>query len=351
MRYHLFPLALAYSAVLRIRHLLFDIGIVRSHSFDLPVIGIGNISLGGTGKTPHTEYLVRLLQSDYRIAILSRGYKRRTKGFLLADAHTTARDIGDEPRQYVKKFPDVLVAVDEKRVRGIRCLLKHTPQPDLILLDDAYQHRRVKPGLEILLTEYSRVFSKDYLVPAGRLRDLKSAAVRAPVVVITKTPKVFSHFLQVDLMDKLKPVSHQLVFFSYIEYGTIRPVRNTKPVTLPRKLANILLVTGIANTRDLVTYLQAKCSFLTHKDYPDHHQFTEKDILDIVHTFTYTIGSNKIIVTTEKDAARLEESPYFRHLKDLPVFYIPIEVKFHQTGEVSFDDYILDYVTSHSKNH
>lgn len=350
MRFLLFPFVPVYHLVLLIRHWLFNIGLLRSESFNVPVIGLGNLSFGGTGKTPHVEYLVRLMQKQYHLAVLSRGYKRSTKGFLMSTTESGVKDIGDEPRQLKHKFPNLMVAVDEKRSRGIHLLLQQSPSPDVVLLDDAFQHRRVKPGLEILLTDYHHLYSKDYLFPIGRLRDIKLAARRASVIVVTKTPHVFSPFIKVDLLESLKPKPNQKVFFSFLKYGNFVPLGKKNQVAIPRSVGTILLVTGIADAEPLKDYLKNKCVDLIHHSYSDHYQFGEKDILHIVNSFDHIIGKNKIILTTEKDAGRLEESPYFRHLKNLPVFYLPVEVRFHQTEEESFDEFIINYVKSNKRH-
>lgn len=350
MRFLLFPFALLYQVILLFRHLLFDVGLLKSNSFAVPVIGVGNLRLGGTGKTPQIEYLVRLLQNQYHVAVLSRGYKRTTKGFLLANEDCSVEEIGDEPHQLLRKFPQLTVAVDEKRSRGIEELLAIKNPPRIILLDDAFQHRYVKPGLEILLTDYHNLYTQDYLFPVGRLRDINRAAKRASVIVVTKTPHVFSPFIKTELLEAIKPRPSQKVFYSYIKYGNFVPLAKKKQISVPRSLGTILLVTGIADAEPLKDYLRHKCIDLMHHSFSDHHQFSEKDILSIGNTFEHIIGKNKIILTTEKDAGRLEESPYFRHLENMPVFYLPIEVKFHQTEHESFDEYILNYVKNSRRN-
>jgi tetraacyldisaccharide 4'-kinase len=348
MRILLFPLALLYHALLVIRHMLFDIGILPSESFNLPVIGVGNLNLGGTGKTPHTEYLIRLFWKTHKVAVLSRGYKRKTKGFLLGTSESTAEDLGDEPKQYLNKFTDITVAVDEQRRRGIKQLLKMENPAEIIFLDDAFQHRYVKPGLNILLTDYHNLYTKDFLVPAGRLRDIKSSAKRADIIVVTKTPSVFSPFIEQSLLESLKPKKGQLIFYSYIKYGNLKPVNNLNQIIIPRSISSILLVTGIENPYPLKEYLNNKCIDLIHISFPDHHEYTEKDLSDIAYNFDKIIGRNKLIITTEKDAARLTDSPYFRTLENLPLFYQPIEIGFHKRSGISFDEYINDYVRKNS---
>ena len=223
MRKLLLPISLIYSFVLFLRHKLYDWHILKSKSFDIPNICVGNLNLGGTGKTPHIEYLVRLLSEKYRIAVLSRGYGRKTKGYVLANDSHNHYDIGDEPMQYFKKFNDIKVAVDENRCKGIEKLLKENQPPQIILLDDAYQHRKIKPGLNILLTDYYNLYSNDHLVPAGNLRDIRKAAKRADIIVVSKSPNVLTPYYKKDVEDSLKPLPHQKIFYSYIEYQEFVP--------------------------------------------------------------------------------------------------------------------------------
>lgn len=349
MKILLYPFALLYHLVVFIRNLMYDWGLFTSVSFDVPTICVGNLNLGGSGKTPTIEYLIRLLHSKHRIAVLSRGYKRKTKGFLLANPQSTCADIGDEPMQYVKNHSNILVAVDEKRVRGIRQLIAGPIPPDLILLDDAFQHRKLKAGLNILLTDYHGLYTKDYLIPAGRLRDSKNSAKRADIIIVTKTPIVLSPFVEKELMEELKPAAHQTVYFSFIKYGKLIPFGNHHNAA-PHHVSSIFLVTGIANPYPLFEYLNSKCNELFHKEFPDHHEFSEKDILTLQKSFLDTIGKNKIIVTTMKDAARLADSPYFSHLKNLPLYIQPMEIGFHASKYKSFDEYILDYVRENKSN-
>lgn len=344
MRYFLLPLAWLFHLVILFRNKFFDWGLIKSTSFDIPVICVGNLTVGGTGKTPHIEYLIRLFQDRFRVAVLSRGYGRLTKGFLMATPATTASQIGDEPRQYSLKYEKAMVAVHERRVKGIQLLLENEAKPDLILLDDAFQHRYVKAGLNILLTDYHRLYTDDYLLPVGRLRDIKSSASRAQVIVVTKTPHVFSPFIEEDLVKRIHPLPHQTLFFSFFKYDNYVPVFNQSEVYIPKSISSILLVTGIANVYPLKEHLLGKCADLVEMSYPDHHHYTEKDLQKISETFHDMLGKSKIILTTEKDAVRFKDSEYLRILEKLPVFYIPIKVAFHKSKGVSFDEYIEDYV-------
>ncbi|NOU48866.1 MAG: tetraacyldisaccharide 4'-kinase [Bacteroidales bacterium] len=348
MRVLLYPFAFIYKLILLFRHLLFDLKIRHSETFREPVICVGNLTFGGTGKTPHIEYLTRLLQPDYKVAILSRGYMRKSKGFVLAEKNTGFEIIGDEPRQYLNKFDNIIIAVDEKRVRGIKNLLNLTPKPDVILLDDAFQHRAVKAGLNILLTDYHHLYPQDHLVPAGSLRDVKSAAHRADIIIVTKTPKIFSPFIYRQLSALIKPRPHQKLYFSYLTYGRFVPVLSNLNIPVPHSIGTILMFCGIANPYPLQEYLQTKCNELILIDFPDHHSFTEKDMQSIKKQYDSILGKNKIIITTEKDAMRLIDSPYLSRFEGIPFYFVPIAVKFHLENESNFDKEIVEYV---SKNH
>ncbi len=350
MKVLLLPLSWVYHLAIAIRHGLFNLGLLKSKSFNLPVICVGNLSVGGTGKTPHIEYLIRLLRSNYRVATLSRGYGRSSTGFLIASAETKADVLGDEPRQFATKFDDIIVSVDEKRVNGISKLLELQNAPEVILLDDAFQHRWVKPGLNIVLTDYHHLYSEDFLLPAGKLRDSKRSVKRAHMIVVTKTPAVFSPYIAEELSQKLRPLPHQSLFFSYINYGNLTPVQSNTEVFVPRTISSILLVSGIANVYPLKERLLTKCTELTELSYPDHHRYTENDFRTIVNTFHNIIGRNKLIVTTEKDAMRFRDSEYFRILEKLPLFYVPIEVAFHNYKGENFDEKILNYVGKNHRN-
>ena len=341
----LFPFACLYGLVIRLRHLLFNLGIIKSESFPIPIIGVGNLSLGGTGKTPFVEYLVRLLIEENSIATLSRGYGRKTKGFLLADAESSYEDIGDEPMQYFHKFGNkIIVAVDEDRRNGIRQLLKAEKKRDLILLDDSFQHRYVKPGLSILLTDYHKLYTDDYLLPSGTLRDTVSAAKRADIIIVTKTDKILSPFIRRDIVEKLRVKSNQQLFFSYISYGKFIPFPGVKKYDEEKKPGLIILFSGIANPAPLVEHIRLLSREMLTLRFPDHHEYNEKDLLKIKSEFDDAFIKRKIILTTEKDAMRLINSPYFRLLENLPLYYIPIRVKIQKEDSLMFKNQIFDYV-------
>lgn len=347
MKILLYPISLLYYLVLLIRHKLYDWGILKSKSYNIPNICVGNLNLGGTGKTPHIEYLVRLLSDKYNVAVLSRGYGRDTKGYLLANENHTHHDIGDEPLQYLKKFNNIRIAVDENRCEGMNRLLQEENPPQIILLDDAYQHRKIKPGLNILLTDYYNLYKNDRLVPAGNLRDIKKAADRAKIVVVTKSPSVITSYYRRDVESILKLKPHQKIFYSYIEYQEFQPLSKTSYDIDVKEAKTVLLVSGIANTYSLTDYLKRKYNTISKIEYNDHHNFTEKDIDLIIKKYNDLIGKNKIIVTTEKDAMRLINSSLISKFDDIPVFTIPIKIKFHKENGISFNDEILNYVKNY----
>jgi len=341
----LFPIACLYGLIIGLRNKLFDWRILSSRRFDIPIISVGNLSAGGTGKTPHTEYLAGLLKSNYKVAILSRGYRRKTKGFILATKEHTQIDIGDEPMQYLKKFTDVGLAVDSNRRRGIKKLLDERPETEIILLDDAFQHRHVKPGKSILLTDYHHLYVNDYLLPTGMLRERAKGARRADMIVITKTPKVFSPITRRRLVKQINPRKHQRMFFSYVSYNDPVPLKlcqNQKPAAA--KYSYIIMVAGVANSYPLQEYLRELCNELIVIDFKDHHQYTTNDLKKIVGEYQSIISKDKVIFTTEKDATRLDNQKFSSFLDMLPVYYVPVRIKFHDCDEVRFDKLILEYV-------
>ena len=341
----LFPFACIYGLFIGLRNKLFDWKILPSKSFSIPVISIGNLSAGGTGKTPHTEYLAELLKRKYNVAILSRGFRRKSRGYLLASDQHSQTDIGDEPMQYVKKFPDVTIAVDEKRKRGITRLLADKPGLDVILLDDAFQHRYVKPGKSILLTDYHYLYVDDYLLPTGQLRERAYGAKRADFIIVTKTPKIFSPITRRNLVKSLRPLAHQKLFFSYISYDEPVPLKlcqNQQPAS--PKYNYIIMVAGVANSYPLQEYLKSICNELVVIDFHDHHQYTIQDFEKIIREYQGIISKDKVIFTTEKDATRLDQEAFSSYLSQLPFYYVPIRVKFHDCDEIRFDKLIQDYV-------
>ncbi|MDG3580812.1 tetraacyldisaccharide 4'-kinase [Galbibacter pacificus] len=326
----LLPLSWIYGIVIYVRNCLFDAQVLKSVSYEFPLICIGNLSVGGTGKTPMTEYVVTFLKEKYKVAILSRGYKRATKGFVLAAKNVSVRDIGDEPFQYYHKLKGVTVAVDEDRRHGIRKL--EAENVEVIVLDDAFQHRKVKAGLNILLSTYSELYTDDFLLPAGNLRDLKSQAKRADVVVVTKCPEELNVESRKEIVKKLKIAPHQEVYFSRIAYSDT--VRNTAEAIGLDELNDkeITLVTGIAHPRPLLEYLKNEKIHFKHQVYADHHNFTTSEI--------ESLKKKPFVLTTEKDFVRLE--PYLENL-----YYLPITTAF-LADEKNFQARILNFTTNNS---
>ncbi len=346
----LIPFAVLYGLIIRLRHWLFNINILKSREYDIPVIGVGNLSLGGTGKTPMVEYLIRLLSENYKTAVLSRGYGRKTKGYLIADQYSSHKQIGDEPAQYHNKFKNIKVAVSEDRRLGIENLMQDDANLDLILLDDSYQHRYVKPGLNILLTDFHNLYKEDYLLPAGTLRDTVSEAKRADIIIVTKTYKVLSPITRRRIKNIIKPKPYQSLYFSYLSYDKLLPLPGLTKTKLPGNINTIILFCGIANSYPLQEYLREICSDLVVVDFPDHHNYTQKDLNIVASAYNDCFTRKKIIVTTEKDAMRLIKSEYISELKDLPVFYIPIKVKLHGLDTNNFANQVTKYVKENKRN-
>jgi tetraacyldisaccharide 4'-kinase len=333
----LFPFSLLYAAVTRLRNFFYDKGWLKSYSFNIPVIAVGNLSVGGTGKTPMIEYLVRLLKDDHNLAILSRGYGRKTSGFLLGTQGTNAEKIGDEPYQFYRKFDDVKVAVDENRVRGVQTLLEEKNPPDAVLLDDAYQHRRIRAGFYILMTSYGKLYSEDWVLPAGNLREPRSGSKRANVVVVSKCPDNMNENERNLICDRLNLNEDQEVFFTGIEYAG-KAIGNKKELTLEELSSyQVLLVTGIANPSPLLEYLSQKEIDATHLKFSDHHQLSPGEHARIESAFGKLPGKKKTVLTTEKDYVRNFES------SELPVYYLPIQTRFYG-GEELFKQIIHNYV-------
>lgn len=349
MRILLYPLSLVYDLIVSVRNMLFDMNIFSSRVFDLPIISIGNLTVGGTGKTPMTEYIIRLLKSENKIATLSRGYGRKTKGFILADETSGFEIIGDEPKQYKAKYPNVTVSVSESRVKGVNNLLAIDEPPDVIILDDAFQHRQINPGLNILLTDYYLPYHSDFILPAGNLRESKRGAKRADMIIVTKSPKVLSPIVRKSLLAKINPLPYQKVYFSYIRYGNFFHFFD-KNIPLPSKITTILLFSGIANPSPLEEHLSRLCSNLETIKFPDHHKYSSNNLLSITKTFHNIATPNKILVTTEKDAMRIEKTGHLQILKSMPMYVIPIEIVFHAKDESDFNRQILKYVRENKPN-
>lgn len=329
IRIILFPIVPIYYIVTWLRNKLYDLGIKSSKSYNFPVVCVGNLSTGGTGKTPMIEYLIRLLKDEKSIATLSRGYKRKTEGFVLADKNANADTIGDEPFQFYNKFEDILVTVDGDRQNGIEQLRSLSPKPEIILLDDAYQHRKVKAGFNILLTAYNNLYYTDIVLPTGNLREPRSGAKRADIIVVTKCSKDISEVEKNKISSKIKLEKHQKLFFSYVNYAdkVISSLNSLKLATLPK----FTLVTGIANSKPLVDFLASKGLKFDHLEFSDHYNFRPSDIDNLV--------SKSLIITTEKDYVRLSAN---ENLKD-KLYYLPIQIKIDNSD--IFKDMIKSFIS------
>ena len=343
-----------YLAVTGIRNLMFDWGILPSKEYNLPVISVGNITVGGTGKTPHVEYLVELLQSDYKLACLSRGYRRKTRQLIIADSQSTTRMIGDEPRQYKNKYPDLTVAVDRRRTNGIEQLLRLSPPIDVILLDDAFQHRYVNPGKSILLMEYNRLITDDLLLPAGRLRESVRAKKRADIILVTKSPRRLKPLEMRSIAKKVGLDLRQHLFFTTIEYQEIQPVfddlAGKEMAFFRERKAPVVLLTGIANPRPMRTFARRISTRLHEIRFPDHHHYSEKDLQKIQAKAEETGHPDTLVLTTEKDAMKLREMEIPEALKQ-KLYYVPIRMVFMDEGqEKEFNQIILNYVRSNQRN-
>ncbi|MDE6282986.1 MAG: tetraacyldisaccharide 4'-kinase [Muribaculaceae bacterium] len=340
----LLPASKLYGVGVGIRNLMFKWRILKQREFDVPVIVVGNIAVGGTGKTPHVEYIIDLLKFKYRIGMISRGYKRKTKGFVLASRRSTPLDIGDEPYQIYQKFGrDISVAVSEDRCAGIEELLRLDPKINLIVLDDAFQHRYVKPTVSIVLTDFNSPVFTDSLLPHGRLREPVSAIYRADMVVVTKCPEQLKGIEYRIFKNSLKLFPYQGLFFSSLEYAPLQPLFPDEAFQAPylswlTRDDTILAVSGIASPRPFIRYLKSFNARVKVKQYPDHHNFTRRDLEQLLRRFNELEGERKLLITTEKDAVRLINNPYFpQELKECS-YYLPVKVRFDPHNVDSFDD-------------
>lgn len=369
--YPLIPFSWLYGFGVTVRNIMFECGLLHSESFDVPVISIGNITVGGTGKTPHTEYLIKLLSPTQQVAVLSRGYKRKSKGYILSDNSTPMSKIGDEPFQMKQKFPHIHMAVDKNRRHGIKelCKLSVYPAANVIILDDAYQHRYVTPGVNILLMDYHRLIYFDKLIPAGRLREPRSSSNRADIVIVTKCPESITPTERMGITQSLKLQPWQKIYFTHFKYGNLKSIANgvsSKNKVNDIELSelndneyNVLLLTGIASPQQMAYDLEKFCKF-TSMSFPDHHDFTRKDIALVDRRIKEleSNGKKTIVITTEKDATRLVS--YFRQnpsdgsilssTEGRDFYALPIEVVFMNDKESEFNQFILGYVEKNSIN-
>ena len=341
LRLLLLPFSPIYGLIVFLRNKFYDWGIFKTSQFDLPVICVGNLVLGGAGKTPVTEYLVSLL-ANYKVAILSRGYGRKTKGFILADENATVQTIGDEPLQYFKKFDHITVAVCEDRVKGIELLKQNH---EVILLDDAFQHRSVKAGLNILLFEFDKLKKWQFLFPAGNLREPFWGYARADAILVTKSPGNLNKIDQIEVNRKFDLKISQRLSFSTLSYGQLTHLFKSEVIDDIQGY-QIFMLTGIANPQPMFAYLKQFSEAICQFEYPDHHQFTLQNINDLRKAFDASTAANKIIITTEKDCQRLLNSDFNDLLLLLPIFYLPIQIALAPKDKLHFDKKIVDYVTN-----
>ena len=352
----LYPFSLLYGVVTMIRNFLFDSDLLRSTSFSIPIISVGNLAVGGTGKTPHTEYILTALQAECKTAVLSRGYKRKTKGFVLADTASDSQTLGDEPFQIHQKFPGVTVAVDEKRVHGVKKLQSLQSDLQLVVLDDAFQHRYIQAGLSILLTDYSNLYSRDLLLPAGTLREWPSGSKRANIIVVTKCPTDISPIDMRVIESELKPENNQSLFFSAFVYKDIIPVfpdaqpEEISVKNLREQDTGVLLVAGIVSPEPIVEYLKKYTKHIETLFFEDHHAFQPKDFSQIKARLDATGGTDKILLVTEKDAARLQSNSDFPDSLKSKTYALPIQVEILHNQEALFIQKIKSYVVENSRN-
>jgi tetraacyldisaccharide 4'-kinase len=350
----LLPIAFLYGIVTLIRNRLYDWHILREKKFDVHTIGVGNLAVGGAGKTPLVEYLIRLLKKEEpRIATLSRGYKRKTFGFVLADNNSNSNDIGDEPLIYKTKY-EVTVAVDTNRVNGINNLIKlESNAPKIILLDDVFQHRALKCGLNIVVSDYHNLYFNDYMLPAGTLREFKSGIIRADIIVISKTPERTSPVEIRNILKDVNPRAHQRVFFSYLKYGELYSIHDpgsTLDTLNDLFRYRVISFAGIANAEPMVNYLKEYAAESRHLPFPDHHEFTIKDLEDIERYYQSFQGGNKILVTTEKDLMRLKNESVWSIARNMNIYVLPVEVTFREK-EDEFNELVLKYVRTNRIYH
>ncbi len=338
------PFSWLYGLIIRFRNYLYNKKYLKSVRFDFPIIAIGNLSVGGTGKTPHTEYLLKLLGSRYKTTVLSRGYKRKSSGYRIAAETDDANMLGDEPLLLKKKYPFADVCVSEDRLFAIPQIINDLPETQVILMDDAFQHRAVTPSLSILLTTFSNPYFSDMLLPAGRLREYASAATRADFIVVSKCLENISEVQKKYFIENIQPEKHQKVFFSYLHYGTPYNLMNPNERLPFSKNQDVYIFCGIANTDELKHYVEAQVNRCWLREYNDHHYFDRYDLETISESFNNIESDNKILLTTEKDAARLFEHREWFIQKKLSIFALPVEVRFFEQDKHIFDHEILNYL-------
>lgn len=340
IRWLLFPITLVYSLVVWLRNLLYDRGILKSTTFPIPTIVIGNLAIGGTGKSPMTEYIIRLLKKKYKVATLSRGYGRKTKGYRFVNKNSLATEVGDEPLQFKKKFPDITVAVSEDRCAGVKQLQE---MHDLIILDDAYQHRKLKPGFSILLFDFYSLFAPVFLLPTGNFRDNFSATKRADLILITKCPETLNNEHKKHIEHLIRKHSLAPIFYTGIEYDSPQ-TRGGEILHNEIRNFDIILFCGIANPTPLISYLTDLGNNIHLLQYPDHHNYTEGDFHKIEKFYRSVTNEQKILLTTEKDMQRVGHDKF----SDIPLYYIPIRLKSMDQQKETFDHFIFNYLNNHT---
>ena len=351
----LYPVSLIFGLITWIRNFLYNAGILPSSEFAIPVICIGNITVGGTGKTPHTEYLVEFLRERFKVAVLSRGYKRTSSGFKIVKDLSTAADVGDEPLQMARKFPDALAAVDRNRKSGIEKIIKSHPEIEIILLDDAFQRRQITPGISILLSDFGRLITRDAMLPYGNLRESISNMRRADIIIIKKTPEDISPMQKRLIAKEINCAAYQNLFFTSVKYDKPKPLFKTEGI-LPKPdfskpdITGAILVTGIANPRPFKEFIKTIAGEVVHLQYPDHYSFKEKDITAIGESFAKLKSPVKYIFTTEKDSVKLKEFTNFTDLLQNSVYYFPISINFLNGHKNDFEKLIIDYVRKNKRN-
>lgn len=341
LRVLLFPVAVLYGMVVKLRNYLYDKEIIKSTEFNFPVIVVGNLSVGGTGKSPMVEYLLQLLTSRFKVASLSRGYKRKTRGYILAGENTTAIDLGDEPMQFHLKFPQVAVAVGEERAIAIPQILFDRPDTEVIIMDDAFQHRAVKAGFNILLTDFNNLFYKDYFLPTGNLRDARSRYKQADLIVVTKCSETITQEDKTKITERINPQPAQKVFFTGIKYGTPYHIITKEKIKVDNE-TDVLLACGIANPQTLKHYLLSRSATVDTIYYRDHYIFSIDDLKHIIARFNKIASQHKIIIVTEKDAVRLVK--FDAMLKDVPLYVLPIETSFLFNEAAQFDNEVEKFI-------
>ncbi len=344
MRFLLFPLSALFALGIAFRKFFFSTNILRSSKFSVPVISVGNLSVGGTGKSPHVEYLVRLLSPYIKVACLSRGYGRKSTGFRFVSLNDTPETVGDEPLQFKTNFPELTIAVGEKRAFAIPFILQNEPYTQALILDDAFQHLAVTPYLNILLTTFQKPYSSDYLLPVGSLREPRSSAKKAEIIIVTKSPSQLSEVEMVNFEKRLGVESYQHLFFSFISYGTLYNLNDARHLLYLGTDMDVILISGIAQAEPLEQYLQQNSKKTLSLNFEDHHNFVDEDITQLISVFENLTSNRKIIVTTEKDATRLRKFSKIFQDKNIPVFVQPIQIVFHKNNKSSFDDCLKNYL-------